>query len=389
MSIFSQRAIEDTQRFGKALLKYISENDLGLTRSHQSGYYLPKEAWRMLTPQAPQSGTNYDHLVSVLWPDGQTTNSCVKWYGTGTRSEYRLTRFGRNFNWREPEFVGALLILIPEDINHFRAYILDTDEEIDEVIENLGINYLNTWTIYPEINEEDEINEDICINRNFRIWVQALNALPSGENFSNFTFDVMERCIPNFSTKIVDEKVTLLLENEFKLYRLAERKVFQNQINRLYRDIDDFLSTANSILQARKSRAGRSFENQISQILRENRIEYAIRPIVDQTRPDILIPNIQSYYDETFPAENKYSIGIKRTCKDRWRQVLNESPKIPRKHIITIQQGISAHQLEEMDRSGVTLVVPQQFHTLYPIVHRRNILSISDLINEIVRKQNP
>ncbi len=387
MSIHSQRAIEDAQRYGSAILKFISENDLGITRSHQSGFYLPKEVWRLFTPQAPQHDVNYDHNVTVIWPDGLETYSCVKWYGRGTRFEYRLTKFGRDFPWRQPEFVGSVLVIIPERLDRFHAYILDTDEEIEEIQTALGIELFKSWAVYPDRGLDDGFDEDNCINRLFRNWVLTLREMPNVSVFSEFSRATLANCIPGFQARISDERFLLSLEKEFHLYKLAERKFFQSQAQRLFRDIDDFLTTANSILQSRKSRAGRSFENQISAIFRENDIRFASQPIVDDTRPDIIIPSIQSYYDETFPIERKFVIGLKRTCKDRWRQVLNEAPKIPIKHIITIQEGISITQLNEMERSGIKLVVPQSLHRLYPRESSPIISGLDDFIQMIRRSQ--
>src|SRR5204863_5867468 len=88
-----EQAIIDAQKVGRALLKFISPNDVGLTGGHQKGYYLPKAVWKVFTPFPPTKGVNNDHPVEAIWQDGRVTKSTVKWYGTGTRSEYRLTGF--------------------------------------------------------------------------------------------------------------------------------------------------------------------------------------------------------------------------------------------------------------------------------------------------------
>jgi len=121
-----ERAIHDAIAQGTALLKYISPNDVGATGSHQSGYYLPKKLWSHFTPYGPVKGRNDDHPVDIVWPDGRTTNSVVKWYGTGTRSEYRITRFGRGFPWLKDGNIGNLLVLIPHTRDLFHAYVLST-----------------------------------------------------------------------------------------------------------------------------------------------------------------------------------------------------------------------------------------------------------------------
>src|SRR5512142_1963088 len=92
-----ERAVEDATGHGNAILKFISPNDTGLTGSHQCGFYLPKSVWRMYSPHPPERGRNDEHNVRILWQNGRVTDSRVKWYGVGTRSEYRLTRFGRDF----------------------------------------------------------------------------------------------------------------------------------------------------------------------------------------------------------------------------------------------------------------------------------------------------
>lgn len=89
--------IADAIQHGKALLKFISPNDVGTTGSHQTGYYLPKKAAYLFTSFPPEKGKNSVHPVSISWQDGRVTKSMVKWYGKGTRSEYRITRFGRDF----------------------------------------------------------------------------------------------------------------------------------------------------------------------------------------------------------------------------------------------------------------------------------------------------
>ncbi len=106
-----ERAIEDALQYGKAILKYISPNDVGLTGGHQCGYYMPKKdgVWQMFTPHPPEKGQNSDSEVSILWADGRVTESCVKWYGRGTRSEYRITRFGKDFPHLTEDSVGDRL----------------------------------------------------------------------------------------------------------------------------------------------------------------------------------------------------------------------------------------------------------------------------------------
>ena len=148
LSAIGEQALLDSVRTGKALVKFISSNDVGTTGSHQYGFYLPIAAWRIYSPNLPENGVNNHHDVQVEWPDGIITNSRVYWYGNRTRSEYRLTRFGRNFpwiRWNSDENVGDLLVIVPHSIDQFSAYVLNQDDDIEELLAGLGIELTDTW----------------------------------------------------------------------------------------------------------------------------------------------------------------------------------------------------------------------------------------------------
>jgi hypothetical protein len=76
-------------------------------------------------------------------------------------------------------------------------------------------------------------------------------------------------------------------------------------------------------------------------------------------------------------------VGVKTTCKDRWRQVIREAPRVPEKHILTIQEGISSKQLDEMHGSNVRLVVPVGLHRLYPRYHPIMLLDVGGFIDAV------
>ena len=80
-------------------------------------------------------------------------------------------------------------------------------------------------------------------------------------------------------------------------------------------------------------------------------------------------------------------LGVKSTSKDRWRQVLTEADRIPRKHLCTLEAGISAKQTDEMRRQQLTLVVPASLHATYTVAQRENLLSLAEFIDHIRTKQ--
>jgi type II restriction enzyme len=164
--------------------------------------------------------------------------------------------------------------------------------------------------------------------------------------------------------------------------------VCQNLVaGRLFRNIDEFIHTALSILNRRKARAGRSFENHVEHLLTEAGIPHKMRPALGADgRPDIIIPSEAAYLDPAWPEHRLFVIGLKTTCKDRWRQVLNEGRRVRAKHILTLQQGITANQMKEMQEAGVSLVVPKPLHNKYPGAWQPALLDVQGFITTVKRQ---
>ena len=83
-------------------------------------------------------------------------------------------------------------------------------------------------------------------------------------------------------------------------------------------------------------------------------------------------------------------LAAKTTCKDRWRQVLNEADRLrdDYKYICTLQQGISSTQMDEMEAEKVVLVVPKPYISSYPAEKRQGILTIHDFIHRVKALQS-
>lgn len=378
-------AIEEALEAGNALLKFISPNDAGITGTHQCGFYLPKAIWEMYSAFGPEKGRNDEAEVEVHWQGDQLiTESRVKWYGKGTRSEYRLTRFGKGFPFLTPESVGDMLVLIPQNRHTFKAYVLDNDEDVEDIQAALGVEVTGFWGAYEGGKARVE-TEGQCIERRFRHFVEGLDDFPSGNAFSQEAREALPECVDEFNRFNPDKTLVRCMDTEYKLYRLAERQICQDEIVRVFKDVDDFLKTASSIMNRRKSRAGRSLENHFEYLLQRAEIPHVIRPPRVDGRPDIIIPSVEAYEDTRYPLGKLFIVGVKTTCKDRWRQVLNEAKRIKEKHILTIQQGISKKQLNDMREDGVHLIVPRDYHKQYP-PSRMRILEVEQFV-DLVRSR--
>ena len=379
-SPFCERAIENANLYGNAILKFISSNDAGKTGAHQSGFYLPKREWQMFTPHPPIKGENKKHWIKIEWQDDVETDSVITWYGAA-KSEYRVTRFGKGFPYLSPDMVGDLLVLIRKNETEFLAYILDLEEDIKEIQAALGVEVVESYGVYQygiiQLETEDE-----CIDRHFRKFAGLLTEFPSGKVFSAEARRALKDCMKKFDRLTPDKSLLAGMDAEYKLFKLAERQICQSDVIRVFRDVDDFLHTASSIMNRRKSRAGRALENHVEQVLIDAKIPHEMRPNIDG-KPDIVIPSRAAYYDDTYPLDKLFIVGVKTTCKDRWRQVLKEGKRVPKKHILTTQQGISTNQLNDMHEENVTLVVPKKFHDDYPKKHDIILLTVEEFVSKV------
>ena len=86
-----------------------------------------------------------------------------------------------------------------------------------------------------------------------------------------------------------------------------------------------------------------------------------------------------------FSVEKLCVLASKTTCKDRWRQIINEADRLrdENKYLCTMQQGISTSQMDEMQSEKVILVVPRQYHSAYPKDRRDRIWSIGKFVNYV------
>jgi hypothetical protein len=141
-------------------------------------------------------------------------------------------------------------------------------------------------------------------------------------------------------------------------------------------------------MNRRKARAGRSLENHVEALLIKSRIPHVMRTNAIEGRPDIVIPGVAEYLDSSFPEEKLFVVGVKTTCKDRWRQVLNEGRRVRHKHILTIQPGISGNQLREMHEAQVSLIVPLSLHKQFPRDTPIQLLNIEQFVSVVGQALN-
>ncbi|WP_214483092.1 type II restriction endonuclease [Bacillus sp. SM2101] len=166
-----------------------------------------------------------------------------------------------------------------------------------------------------------------------------------------------------------------------------ERHLYKEYLIKPFGEVDSLVAVANTILNRRKSRAGRSLEHHVDFLFSSFNLPSSHPGISEgNNKPDFLLPSNAAYIDTSYYANDLIFLGSKTTCKDRWRQILNEANRIPEKHLLTLQQGISSNQFDEMAEEKVTLVVPKPYHSMYPAEYQDRLWTIEKFIHFVKGK---
>jgi hypothetical protein len=181
--------------------------------------------------------------------------------------------------------------------------------------------------------------------------------------------------------------VTWLNEEEL-LFRMLEKIIVAQKLEKGFKNVDDFISFSLSVQNRRKSRAGYALENHFRFIFDEAHIRYDYNKVTEnKSRPDFIFPGVKEYHDSKFPVINLTMLGVKTTCKDRWRQVLSEADRIDRKHLFTLEPGISENQTAEMIERALQLVVPASVFSTFTAKQQKWLIGLKEFMGMVKAKQ--
>lgn len=213
---------------------------------------------------------------------------------------------------------------------------------------------------------------------------------PATREFSSFARSTM----PEASSK--DDPDSALMEwfnRETLLFRTLERYLLEEELRSGFVtngevDVERFIKFSLSVQNRRKSRAGLALQHHLAAIFTEHRIRYVQEARTEnRATPDFLFPGIDEYRNASYPVNGLTMLGVKSSCKDRWRQVLSEAARIETKHLLTLEPGISENQTNEMKANKLQLVLPERIHETYSEAQRGWLVNLAQFIKEVSRKQ--
>lgn len=378
-------------------LKRLSANDTGLTGGHQVGIYLPKEAGRLIFPEIQRIDCkNPDANLKANVDSHSLPEQTVRviYYNNkhfekkkNGRDEQRITQWKQGVGEtpvQDVESTGALCI--------FAFHLLDKNKNSD---------YLRVWVCRnPEeenyienLTGEIEPGEWLC--RRYDHLLGGMFSLPTAPSIQYSLPEKWAKVFPTGREIIefisrnfkyddlgVDRRLIKRRHKEFSVFRAVEDLHLLEIIGNGFSSVESFVELANSVSNRRKSRSGTSLELHLENVFIEEGLnKYGTQCVTEgKKKPDFLFPGCDAYHDSSWPDTKLRMLAVKTTCKDRWRQILNEANRIDSPFLFTLQEGVSENQFEEMRSEGVSLVVPSPLHSKYPESIRNKLFSLGDFI---------
>lgn len=383
-------------------VKRLSGNDTLANGTHQAGPYIPKSVLFRVFPDLnrPKS-VNPDRWFDIcIDSHSDVRNVRAVWYNNkhhgGTRNECRITNWGGHSSaLLDPESTGALAVfafVLQEETgaSECRVWVCRHETEEDIIEERVGSVLPGQWKIWTsdealqlELRQPPQVGTKSCWLEDDNIPSEWIRGFPSGAEIVKKTLELRPEHGMSPDSRLIKRH-----ECEFEIFRSIEERIELSQICSGFCTVEAFIAKANSILQRRKSRAGRSLELHVREILREEKFqegvqfEYQAESELGRS-PDFLFPSGAAYKSQSVPAHKLRMLAVKTTCKDRWRQVLNEADRISVKHLLTLQQGVSEKQFNEMYEAGVRLVVPSPLISKFPASVRPELKTFEGFLGDL------
>ena len=256
---------------------------------------------------------------------------------------------------------------------------LDADNSLEigpavrSILDNFGIEFAP-----PEPDAMDEL-----ISR-------YGNNFPTGREFSQFARETLSDIDP---LEYPDQTLVAWMEHTERLFYHLERHLISERLRAGFVEngevnVKSFIKFSKSVHNRRRARAGGGLEYHIEALLKAHEIRYSMGARTEGNRePDFLFPGKSEYDTPSFNTDLLTMLGAKRTCKDRWRQVLSEAGRIRNKHLLTLQPSISVPQTDEMRSENLQLVVPRPIFESYRPQQQDWLMDVSGFIDLVRERQ--
>lgn len=414
-----------TDYFSSVAAKRLSAVEINERTSNQHEF----NGVRSLKQTFGSTKSEYDaHFVYLAETEDDTVISPGKltWYDSRAKQTHRTAEFRLYYNTGNT-VVGAAregdLLIVARSAAEQTVLIIARDGSTADrqLCWLFGLSDLGTKFSYASVDESEKSEVGALILRQIGIEpraedneIQSLirkfgKQFPDTKTFSTYARSI---CKDIDAVRRPDDALLAWWSKEDALFRLFEAYLVGERLRHGFMkeqrppkvksatkrswsgefhvpDVESFIGYSLSVHNRRKSRAGSALENHVEELFLRNRLAFSRTAVTElKAKPDFVLPGIGAYRQAKANAPWLTVLGVKTTCKDRWRQVLSEALKVRRKHLLTLEPGISEDQTTEMDANHLTLVIPETLHESYSQKQRNSLLTVRNFLSLAQQRQS-
>lgn len=388
-----------SQYFKGVIVKKLSAVETDPSKSNQHEYNGTKDIKGLFGDQKRTFEANFIYLTD----DGEKVaeDGFLTWYDARanhpTRSEFRLF-YSSTVVATQSQKDDLLFICLKQD-DSVLVVIAEHDSTIAaQLCWLFSIEAHDKFSVSKQFDENRIEYASNCILEQLGIEIEneELNYLddmisrfpqfPKTSVFSEYARQTISQLDPRIDS--ADSVLMAWMNREESLFRTLEKYFIEKQLSKGFADVDEFIKYSLSVQNRRKSRVGYALENHFEVILQARGLKYTRTPVTEnKSKPDFIFPSIEDYKNLDFPTERLTMLGAKSTCKDRWRQVLEEADRIANKHLLTLQPSISVNQTNEMQSKKLQLVIPAEIQKTYTIDQQRWLMTVDEFLNLVKSRE--
>ncbi len=366
--------------------KRLSANDTTLSGGHQAGFYLPREFALAVAEELAQPTSNPRRRLRFnLVSHGQASVPSLIYYNSRVvrnqqngRNEFRVTGFGGQSSvLQDPESTGAILFTAWQvDSDRVEAWLADSLPEEEAIEAVLGTVEPGTQVVrYLRVGGQSKVlipPFEGCEPDIAALPPRWLEQFPTGQELN---VEAVRRA-PG-SNRGPDDRLLDRYRCEYGIFKVVEAAHTLPHISAGFGTVDAFLGVALTTANRRKSRAGHSLELHLARIFTEEGVQFEAGAKTEgNRRPDFIFPSLLAYRS----GIDTRMLAVKTSVKERWRQVLDEAGRIPRKHLFTLSEGVSPGQFRQMEETGLQLVVPRSNIAKFPRPMRGQLMTLAQFV---------
>lgn len=412
------------------LIKKLSRNDCGWAdgseNGHQNGVYIPRAIRESdFFPQLKNINQDKPHIFEsqfkTLWPAiGEIKLSNLKHYSNkGTEMHFTGVPKGE-FSGLTPAslMIGGILREPVDDIHHWFMIVDSASEEVEllEAMFDLGADFHYGLfdpadALKIQKDETEQLVDELSValkTGSLAAFIVSVSKMPAPETLAAEAQRAflqqhhLEDLNPYEMSTPGDAIMKISRDIEYSLYKRAERRYRAAEVIRIItsggtdivssvvRGFPDLDATFLSASQHRKSRAGRSFEQHISRLLRDGRIAFEEQAVTGGRRPDFVLPSLVVLKAKKRAFDEAMVLSAKTTLRERWKQVTMEKFNCAL-FLATVDDRVSSAAIDDMNNQGIHLVVPESLKKSKETCYngKINVITFREFFDEEISLKRP